>query len=131
MELKLKAFKINKELLRDIEEKKIDSFEVLRKELEKLNEKGIKPVIIIDELQALERIYMNGQRELIKELVDFFVSMGKEDHLCHLLVGSSDGYFIEKIYKDSKLRKTVKFLQVDYLNEEDTKYWLKNLERAR
>ena len=127
LELNLKAFKISEETLKNVATKKIDPFEVLKKELKDLNEKGINPVIIVDELQALEGIYMNGQRELIKELFNFFVAMTKESHLCHIIIGSSDGYFIEKIYEDSKLRKASKFLKVDYLNEEDTKYWLRNL----
>jgi len=129
LEVNLKAFKISKETLKDIESKSIDPFEVLEKEIKKLNAKGIKPVIIIDELQALEGIYMNGQRELIKELFNFFVAMTKEAHLCHVIIGSSDGYFIERIYEESKLRKASKFLKVDYLNEEDTKYWLRNIEK--
>ena len=49
-------------------------------------------------------IYMNGQRELIKELFNFFVAMTKQSHLCHFLIASADGYFIEKVYNDSKLR---------------------------
>ena len=129
LEVNLKAFKISKETLKDIESKSIDPFEVLEKEIKKLNAKGIKPVIIIDELQALEGIYMNGQRELIKELFNFFVAMTKEAHLCHVIIGSSDGYFVERIYEESKLRKASKFLKVDYLNEEDTKYWLRNIEK--
>jgi len=84
-------------------------------------------VIIIDELQALDFIYFNGQRELIKELINFFVAMTKESHLCHVLLSSSDGYFIEKLYNDSKLRKTAKLFEVDYLPEEDIVYWLNNL----
>ena len=128
-ELNLKAFKISLEEKKQINKQELDPFEVLKKELEKLNESGVKPVIIIDELQALEGIYMNGQRELIKELFNFFVSITKELHLCHVIIGSSDGYFIERIYKDSKLRKAADFLKVDYLNEEDTKYWLKNIDK--
>ena len=83
-------------------------------------------MIIIDELQALEGLYMNGHkdREIIKELFNFFVAITKESHLCHVIIGSSDGYFIERIYNDSKLRKTSAFLKVDYLDKEQTMYWL-------
>jgi AAA+ ATPase superfamily predicted ATPase len=48
-----------------------------------------------------------NQRELIKELINFFVAMTKESHLCHVLLSSSDGYFIEKIYNDSKLQTSL------------------------
>jgi len=72
---------------------------------------------------------MNGQRELLKELFNFFVAMTKESHLCHVLIASSDGYFIERIYNDSKLKKTSEFLEVDYLTKEDVVGWLTNLEK--
>jgi len=80
-------------------------------------------------LQALEGIYMNGQRELIKELFNFFVAITKESHLCHVIISSSDGYFIEKIYSDSKLSKTSEFFEVDYLPKQDVKYWMNNLKK--
>jgi hypothetical protein len=102
---------------------------VMEAELKALNKNGIKPLIIIDELQALDFIYFNSQRELIKELINFFVAMTKESHLCHVLMSSSDGYFIEKLYNDSKLKKTSKLFEVDYLPKEDIVYWLNNLEK--
>jgi len=55
--------------------------------------------------------------------------MTKESHLCHVLIASSDGYFIEKLYNDSKLRKTSKLFEVDYLPRCDIVYWLNNLEK--
>ncbi len=101
----------------------------MKAELQELNSQGIRPVIIIDELQALDFIYFNSQRELIKELINFFVAMTKESHLCHVLLSSSDGYFIEKLYNDSKLRKTARLFEVDYLPKEDIVYWLNNLDK--
>ncbi|ETR66056.1 MAG: ATPase [Candidatus Magnetoglobus multicellularis str. Araruama] len=100
----------------------------MEKELQKIVKKGKRPIIIIDELQALDDIYMNGQRELLKELFNFFVAMTKESHLCHVIIASSDGYFMKRIYEDSKLAKTSKYYSVDYLNEADTHYWLNHLE---
>ena len=101
----------------------------MKAELQALNAQGIQPVIIIDELQALDFIYFNSQRELIKELINFFVAMTMESHLCHVLLSSSDGYFIEKLYNDSKLKKTSELFEVDYLPKEDIVYWLNNLEK--
>ena len=123
----LKVFKLTVKTQQKIKDRQLDPFDVMETELKALNSKGIKPVIIIDELQALDFIYFNGQRELIKELINFFVAMTKESHLCHVLLSSSDGYFIEKLYNDSKLRKTAKLFEVDYLPEEDIVYWLNNL----
>jgi hypothetical protein len=125
----LKLFKLTVEEQRRIKARQLDPFDVMKAEFVELNVKGVKPVIIIDELQALDFIYFNSQRELIKELINFFVAMTKESHLCHVLLSSSDGYFIEKMYNDSKLRKTSELFEVDYLPKGDIVYWLNNLEK--
>ena len=125
----LKVFKLTVESHRKIKNRQLDPFDVMKAELKDLNARGIKPLIIIDELQALDFIYFNSQRELIKELINFFVAMTKESHLCHVLLSSSDGYFIEKLYNDSKLKKTSELFEVDYLPKEDIVYWLNNLEK--
>jgi len=124
----LKVFKLSKEIKQSLEKKILDPFVVMKKELKKIVKKGKRPIIIIDELQALDDIYMNGQKELLKELFNFFVAMTKESHLCHVIIASSDGYFMKRIYEDSKLSKTSDFYAVDYLNEADTKYWLQHLD---
>ena len=128
-EYDLKVFKVKVEVLKGLDAGEIDPFSVMKQELQKLNSRNIKPVIIIDELQALDHIYMNGQRELITELFNFFVAMTKESHLAHVIISSSDGYFVDTVYKDSRLKKTSSFLSVDYLSKEDVYEWLENLER--
>lgn len=128
-EYNVKFFKLTTEILKGIENKEFDPFDVMFVQLEKIVKKGKQPVIIIDELQALEDIYLNGQRQLLKELFNFFVAITKEDHLCHVIIASSDGYFMNRIYNDSKLIKTSEFFEVEYLDENDTKYWLSNLEK--
>ncbi len=125
----LKVFKLGVETLKGLESRELDPFVVMKKELEKSNKKGIRPVIIIDELQALDEIYFNGGRELANEMVNFFVAMTKESHLCHVIIASSDGYFIERIYQDSKLKKTSEFMEVEYLHQTDVMDWLNNLDR--
>ncbi|KPA10700.1 ATP-binding protein [Candidatus Magnetomorum sp. HK-1] len=128
-EYNLKLFKLTKEIKKSLENKTLDPFVVMKKELFKIVKKNKRPIIIIDELQALEDIYINGQRELLKELFNFFVALTKESHLCHVLIASSDGYFMNRIYEDSKLSKTSIFFEVSYLNEKDTKKWLSNLKQ--
>lgn len=125
----LKVFRLTFQTQQKIKDRQLDPFDVMKAELKELNSRGVKPIIIIDELQALDFIYFNSQRELIKELLNFFVAMTKESHLCHVLLSSSDGYFIEKLYNDSKLRKTAKLFEVDYLPREDIVYWLNNLDK--
>jgi hypothetical protein len=128
-EYNLKIFKVKVEALKGLDSGEIDPFSVMKKEFLKLNGKKVKPVIIIDELQALDHIYMNGQRELITELFNFFVAMTKESHLAHVIISSSDGYFVETVYKDSRLKKTASFFKVDYFSKEDVYEWLENLEK--
>ena len=128
-EYNLKVFKMTKEVIKDLENKILDPFVVMEKELQKIYKKGKRPIIIIDELQALEDVYMNGQRELLNELFNFFVALTKELHLCHIIIASSDGYFMKRIYEDSKLTKTSNFFEIDYLNKDDIKSWLSNLKK--
>jgi len=128
-EYDLRVFKVKVEVLKGLNSGEIDPFSVMKQEFQKLNSKSIKPVIIIDELQSLDHIYMNGQRELITELFNFFVAMTKESHLAHVMISSSDGYFIDTVYKDSRLKKTSSFFKVDYLSKEHVYEWLENLEK--
>ncbi len=123
----LKVFKLSVETLKRLESKELDPFIVMKRELEKSNKKGKRPVIIIDELQALDEIYFNGGRELLNEIFNFFVAMTKESHLCHVIIASSDGYFIDCVYQDSKLKKTSRLMEVDYISYKDVMDWLNNL----
>ena len=124
-------FKISAKVEKKILEKRADPFKVMKSEFIKLNKKGIKPVLIIDEIQALDRVYINNDRErqLIIALFNFFVAMTKESHLAHIIITSSDGYFLNTVYTDSKLKKSSKFYNVDYLPKKDVMEWLLNLQK--
>jgi AAA+ ATPase superfamily predicted ATPase len=130
-EINVGFFKINSEIEKKMKQGRIDPFKVMEQEFIHLVEKGIKPVLIIDELQVLDKIYMNNGRDkrLIIELFDFFVAMTKESHLAHIIIASSDGYFINTVYTDSRLKKTSEFYKIDYLDKKDTMEWLLNLEK--
>ena len=125
----LGVFKLEVEAMKGLEEKKLDPFVIMKTELQKIVKKEIKPIIIIDELQALREIYINSQRLLIQELLNFFVAMTKESHLAHIIISSSDGYFIDQVYNESKLKKTSDFYEVDYLRKEDVYEWLRDIEK--
>jgi AAA+ ATPase superfamily predicted ATPase len=72
----------------------------------------------------------NGDdRQVIIELFNFFVAMTKESHLAHVLIASSDGYFLNTVYTDSRLKQSSKFYKVDFLPKEDVMEWLLNLEK--
>ena len=104
---------------------KKNAFKVMEDQLQKANNKGIRPIIIIDEIQILKDIYMNGERMLLDEVFNFFVGITKETHLAHVVLASSDSFFISDIQKNAKLFKTSEFLLVNQLPFLDVKQWLK------
>ena len=57
--LDVKFFKLSVEVLKGLERGELDPFEIMKREFIKLTKKGIKPVIIIDELQATVRDFVN------------------------------------------------------------------------
>jgi hypothetical protein len=124
-------FKIDAAVEKKILEKRADPFKVMKAELVKLNRKGIKPVLIIDELQALDKIYLDNDKDRlsITALFNFFVAMTKQEHLAHIIIASSDGYFLNTVYNDSRLKKCSTFYKVDYLTKKDVMEWLLNLEK--
>ncbi|MGE5340345.1 MAG: ATP-binding protein [Candidatus Omnitrophota bacterium] len=124
-------FKLSVEVLKGLDAGELDPFEVMNTEFIKLDQKGIKPVIVIDELQALDKIYIDDEKErmLVIALFNFFVAMTKESHLAHIIIASSDGYFLNTVYNDSRLKKTSTFYKVDYLSKKDVTDWLLNLEK--
>ena len=124
-------FKIDALIEKKMLEKRADPFKVMKAELLKLKGKGIKPVLIIDELQALQKIYLDNdkERQLITALFNFFVAMTKQAHLAHIIIASSDGYFLNTIYNDSRLKKCSDFYKIDYLSKKDVMEWLLNLEK--
>ncbi len=119
------------EVEKKILEKRADPFKVMKAEFLDLTRKGIKPVLIIDELQALDKIYLDNDkdRQLITALFNFFVAMTKQAHLAHIIIASSDGYFLNTVYNDSKLKKCSRYYKVDYLTKKDVMEWLLNLEK--
>ena len=107
-----------------------DPFLIMEREFQRLIKKGIHPVIIIDEFHKLDGLYLpDKQKRLMMELMNFFVAMTKESHLCHVIIASSDAFFIEQVYVDSKLRKTSKFMELDYLEKEDVSVWLRDIKK--
>ena len=101
-----------------------DALEVMERELGKDVDEGKKPVIVFDELQKLKEIYLNGdarQRPLVRELFNFFVRVTKVLHLAHVIVMTSDTFFIDQVYTDSTLKNTSEFYLVDFFDDETAK----------
>lgn len=104
---------------------KKNPFKVMEDQLQKAKKKGLHPIIILDEIQSLKAIYMNGERALLDELFNFFVRLTKEIHIAHVVLASSDSFFISEIYDSASLLKTADFLLVNQLEEIAVLNWLK------
>ena len=118
----LARFKVKASLRNEFYTKMADPFEYMEAVLRKSKKKHI---VIFDELQKLKDVYMNGngdgqkpQRPLVKELFNFFVRLTKVLHLSHVIVMSSDTFFIEEVYSDSTLKNTSEFYLVDFFDDE-------------
>ncbi len=123
-------FKLDAFTEKMLKKRQEDPFLIMKREFQRLAKKGIRPVIIIDEFHKLDGLYLpDKQKRLMVELMNFFVAMTKESHLCHVIIASSDAFFIEQVYVDSKLRKTSKFMKLDYLEKEDVFAWLRDIKK--
>ena len=114
--------------IEQIKERKRNLFDVLTEEIEKESRKKKKPILIIDEIQKLRDVYIengNGERELLKEFLNFCVRLTKETHLCHVVILTSNTVFIEKLYSDAKLKKTSVFYKIEHLDKGKVEEWLK------
>ena len=123
-------FKLDAFTEKMLKKRREDPFLIMKREFQRLIKKDIQPVIIIDEFHKLDGLYMpDKQKRLMVELMNFFVAMTKESHLCHVIIASSDAFFIEQVYVDSKLRKTSKFIKLDYLEKKDVFTWLRDIKK--
>lgn len=102
-----------------------NAFKVMEDQLRKAQKKGLRPIIILDEIQSLKNILMNGERMLLDELFNFFVGLTKETHLAHIVIASSDSFFISEIYDSASLMKTARFLLVNPMKKTEVEQWLR------
>ena len=102
------------ELLKGKEVKNI--FRYITNILMKIKKEGKRPILIIDELQKIGDMKINGF--LIYELFNYFVDLTKELHLCHVFCISSDSLFIERVYNEAMLYGRCKYILVDDFDKE-------------
>ena len=115
----LKAFKAKREKIEKVRKRELDFGSLLLEEIEGVREK--KRVLIIDEIQKLRDVYIEsgrGEREVLKEFLNFCVRLTKELHLCHVVILTSNTVFVEKIYNDARLKETSRFKKIDHLSKE-------------
>ncbi|WP_064496782.1 ATP-binding protein [Methanocaldococcus jannaschii] len=104
---------IPKNTLNEIFKKKTTKnvFRYITNVLMDIKREGKQPIIIIDELQKIGDMKINGF--LIYELFNYFVSLTKHKHLCHVFCLSSDSLFIERVYNEAMLEDRVDYILVD------------------
>ena len=119
--INLGVFKIESKIYDEINNKRVDIFDELYNLFLKSDKRNI---FIIDEIQALEDIYIDQEKELLREFLNFCVRLTKETHLAHVVILSSNTIFINRIYNDSKLKVTSEFYKISHLDYNTTKEWL-------
>ncbi len=82
-----------------------------------------RPVLVLDELQKLGDVKINGL--LIYELFNFFVGLTKESHIAHVFVITSDSLFIEKVFNEAMLHGRCRYLLIDDFDYDTTVSFLK------
>ena len=100
-----------------------DAFVYIETVLMAFYESGRSPVLIIDELQVIGDMKIDGH--LIYKLFNFFVRLTKELHLAHVFVISSDSLFIERVCSEAMLKGRCRYLLVDDFDYETTAAFLK------
>jgi len=104
------------------EEDPKNAFKYMLKIIRKIKEHNKIPVLIIDELQVIGDIEIDGK--LIYKVFNFFISLTKELHICHVFALSSDSLFIEKVYSEAMLQGRANYVLVDDFDEETAKKFL-------
>ncbi len=125
--LSLKFIGIDRRRLKEIKRRERDLFEEITEVIRK-ESRDKRAVLIVDEIQVLRDLYIrngNGERELLKEFLNFCVRLTKELHLCHVVILTSNTVFIERIYNDARMKETSDFRKVGHLRREQVYEWLR------
>jgi AAA+ ATPase superfamily predicted ATPase len=101
-----------------------NAFSYIIKLFEAVRDSGKQPVLVLDELQKIRDVNVNGP--LIYELFNFFIDLTKELHLAHVFVATSDSLFIEEVYNEAMLEGRSDYLLVDDFDYETTSMFLDN-----
>ena len=121
---KVAGIPINKEFLDYVfkDNKPKNAFSYMIKLFEEVKNSGKQPVLILDELQKIGDVKVNGF--LIYELFNFFIDLTKEKHLAHVFVATSDSLFMESVYSEAMLDGRCRYLLVDDFDRETTASFL-------
>ncbi len=120
----IKLFTITKQEKEKLLSQEILPFEIMNRQIEQEIEKNRKVVIVIDELQSLKGIYIDDEKMLFQELINYFVRITKVEHKAQVILVTSNAYFIEEIFTDTKLEGAAEFVFLDYLDDAEVYAWL-------
>ena len=121
---KVAGIPINKEFLDYVfkDNKPKNAFSYILRLFEEVKATGKQPVLILDELQKIGDVNVNGS--VIYELFNFFIDLTKETHLAHVFVATSDSLFMERVYSEAMLEGRCRYLLVDDFDRETTAAFL-------
>ena len=121
---KVAGIPINKEFLDYVfkDNKPKNAFSYIIKLFIEVRATGKQPILILDELQKIGDVNVNGS--LIYELFNFFIDLTKEKHLAHVFVATSDSLFMERVYSEAMLEGRCRYLLVDDFDLEPTATFL-------
>ena len=100
-------------------EKVEDIFAFLEEYFREVVEKGIIPILALDEIQTIKDVINATGKPILGRLFNFLVRLTKETHLCHALCATSDCLFIEDIYSSARLEGRSDYVLVDDMGKEE------------
>ncbi|ASJ15772.1 hypothetical protein A3L04_01130 [Thermococcus chitonophagus] len=100
-----------------------DAFKYIVTLTKELKDSGRTPIIVLDELQKIKDIKINGY--LLYELFNLFISLTKENHSAHVFAITSDSLFIEKVFRETKLYGRARYFLVDDFDYKTTEGFLR------
>ncbi len=124
---RIDLFGFKMEVWKRIKERRVNLFIAFMDELKEVRKWYERCVIVVDEIQKLRDVYIrnsNGERELLKEFLNFCVSLTKETHLSHVVILTSNTVFIERIYNDARMKETSRFKKIKHLDYKKVVNWL-------
>jgi len=111
-------------------EKKVGNiYTYIEKLLLRIRSLGKMPILVLDELQMLKDISLNGNKTLLKSFFQFLVGLTKAHHLAHVFCVSSDSLFIEYVYSATELEGRAKYILVDDFEKKEALEFLNFLEK--
>ena len=116
-------FKLEAKTLKKIKENRKNIFNYLMETFQQESQKR-KNLFIIDEIQALQDIYINEDKKLLNEFLNFCIALTKETHLSHVLILTSNTLFLNEIYSNAKMKVTSDFKLIDHLPYNEIENWL-------